>query len=291
MFEILNKQILSDGIKRLDIHAPNIALKAQPGQFVSIVPEEGDERVPFALTDTDPKRGTISLIFQEKGTTTGKLGSMPINENIFSILGPLGIPADITKKGTVVCVATGIATAQMLPICRALKEKGNKVIGIVGAKTKRKLLLEAQMRLVCDRIFMTTEDGSYERRSTATDFFESFIVKEQVDMVYAIGNAGMMQNISAITRKAKIETRVQLNPFMVDCMGMCGSCRVKVGGKIVLACTEGPEFDGHKVDFEDFKIRLKAFEDDSWNNQKLRHRIPKKEPAILQRFLSGILKK
>ena len=250
MFEVINKQILAENIKRIDILAPDIASKALPGQFVKICPEESDESIPLTISDYDAVRGIITLIFQEDGRTTGKLGSLPIGESVFSILGPLGKAADIEKKGRVVCVATGIGTAQILPICRALKKAGNKVVGIIGAKTKSKLMLEAQLRIACDKIFITTEDGSYVRRGLATEALKEVIGKEKIDLVYAIGNPQMMEAVCSITKKQKIKTLVQLKPIMVDCVGMCGSCRVKVGGKTVMACTDGPEFDGHKVDFK-----------------------------------------
>ncbi len=292
MYEILNKQILAEDVKRLDVSAPNIAKKIQPGQFVSVSPEEGDEHIPLSIVDTDPQKGVISLIFQEVGLTTGKLGTLPINESIFSILGPLGVPSKIDKKGVVVCVATGVGSAQILPICRAYRKAGNKVIGIIGAKTKRSLLLEAQMRLSCNKLLIATNDGTYERRGLATDILKEIVAQQKINFVYAIGSVDMMQAVCVFTKEKKIKTRVYLNPVMVDCMGMCGSCRVKVGGKILLACIEGPEFDGHKVDFQYFNIRMKAFEElDRWDNQKGLSSPKKSESGILTRFLSGILRK
>ncbi|MBU0467776.1 MAG: sulfide/dihydroorotate dehydrogenase-like FAD/NAD-binding protein [Candidatus Omnitrophica bacterium] len=292
MFEIINKQIIAEDIKRIDISAPNIASKVLPGQFVKICPEEGDESIPLTVSDYDAAKGIITLIFQEVGSTTGKLGSLPIGEAVFSILGPLGKAANIEKIGRVICVATGIGAAQILPICRALQKEGNKVVGIIGAKTKSKLMLEAQMRIACNKIFITTEDGSYVRRGLATEALKEVIGKEKINLVYAIGNPEMMETVCSITKKEKIRTLVQLKPIMVDCVGMCGSCRVKVGGKTVMACTDGPEFDGHKVDFKDYKARRKSHEEagkclnqKSLPNQKL------SESGILTKFLSGILKK
>lgn len=299
MFEIINKQILAKDIKMMEVYAPNIARKFKPGQFISVCPEEGDERIPLTIIDSDWDKGLISMIFQERGETTRKLGGMPIREPIFSILGPLGMPARIEKIGTVICIATGIGTAQILPICRAFKSAGNKVIGIVGAKTKKALMLEAQMRLSCNKFFIATNDGSYERRGFATDILETLINKyesEGVDtrsfLVYAIGAVEMMQSVCSLTREKKIKMLVQLTPVMGDCMGMCGSCRVKVGGETVSACTEGPEFDGHKVDFEDFSIRMNAFEESKeCCNHRLGHNRNQNEPGILRKFLSDILKK
>lgn len=291
MFEILNKQLVADNVKRLDIYAPNIAKKFLPGQFISVVPEEGDERIPLAVVDTDQVKGTISVIFHEVGQTTGKLGTLPINESIFSILGPLGVPSQITQRGNVICIATGIGIAKILPICRACRDQGNKVIGIIGAASKKDLLLEPQMRLICDKIFISTEDGSYERKGLATDVFEKVIEEKEIGFVYAIGSVEMMKKVSLMTKKLKIPTAVQLNPIMVDCMGMCGSCRVKVGGKTVFACIEGPEFDAHKVDFDDFKLRKKAIEEcDQCRNQKLQPKSRKNESGILTKWLSGFRK-
>lgn len=291
MFEIVTKQILAENIKRVDIHAPQIARKAQAGQFVSVSPEEGDERIPLSIIDCDSNKGMISLIFREVGETTGRLGSLPIGESVYSILGPLGKPAKISKKGIVVCVATGIGTAQILPICRAFKRAGNKVIGVIGAKNKKSLLLEPQIRIACEKILIATEDGSYENKGTATVTLQNLIEKDKVNLVYAIGSVEMLQAVSQATKKKNIKTMVHLNPMMVDCVGMCGSCRVKVGGKMVLACIDGPEFNGHKVDFNDYLIRKRAYEEiPEWQHQKLPLSLKRKESRTLTRFLSGILK-
>jgi len=291
MFEIINKQLVTNGVKRLDISAPDISKKVQPGQYISICPEEGDERIPLSVVASDAGKGTISIIFQEIGQTTGKLGTLPINESIFSILGPLGVPSKVEKRGVVICIATSIGIAKILPICRANKDIGNKVIGIIGAETKRDLLLEAQMRLLCNEVFITTEDGSYERKGLATDILKGIIAEKKVKFVYAVGSVEMMRNVCHMTKNKKIPTSVQLNPIMVDCIGMCGSCRVKVGGKTVLACMDGPEFDGHKVDFDDFEKRKKAIEEcDKCHNQKLKPKAQKKESGTLMRFLSDLLR-
>jgi ferredoxin--NADP+ reductase len=288
MFKILNKQILANDVKRLDVLAPLIARKIAPGQFIGVCPEEGDERIPLYVIEADPGKGTISLIFHEVGTTTKKLGEIAIHSQIFSILGPLGVESKIEKVGTVLCVATGIGTAQMLPICRSLKKAGNKIIGVIGAKTKKSLMLEAQMRMICNKIFITTNDGSYERRGQATDLVQKILKDENIHLVYAVGSAEMMQTVCQMTKEKSIPTRVHLNPVMIDCMGMCGSCRVKVGGKIVLSCVEGPEFDGQSVDFEHYKIRLDALKENvEWRSQKFQFNPQKDEPAILTKFLSA----
>lgn len=290
-YKIVNKQMLGSEVKRLVISAPEIAQRAQPGQFVSVCPEEGDERLPLAVVEADAARGTIVLIFRSVGHTLKKLGEFSIDESVFSVLGPLGVPAQIKKKGVVVCIATGIGVARILPVIRAYRKAGNKIIGIIGAGTKKDLLLEPQMRLACNKLLLVTEDGSYERRGLATTLLRDLLDKEQVDCVYAVGAVDMMQTVCSLTKERKIETRVQLNPVMVDCVGLCGACRVKVGGKIVLACIEGPEFNGHSVDFDDLKIRMKAFkESDQWRSLNAQFSPVKNESGIFTRFLADILK-
>ncbi len=290
-FFIKNKQNLAVDIKRLDVLAPQIASKIKPGQFVSVCPQEGDERIPLTVIDSDAPRQTITLIFQEVGATTKKLGAIPINESIFSIVGPLGVASRIEKKGTAVCVATGIGAVQILPIVRGLRKIGNKVIGIIGAKTKRSIVLESQMRIACNKLFITTNDGSYERKGLATDMLKSLLEKEKVDFVYAIGSVDMMQAVCTATKHKSIQTRVQLTPMMVDCMGMCGSCRVKIGDDIKLACMDGPEFDGHLVDYAYYQTRTKAFEESEWLSHRQQPSPKINEPRTLTKFLSGLIKK
>jgi len=290
MYRILNKQILAKKIKRMDILAPNVAQKILPGQFISLKPDQTDEAIPLSVVDRDLSKGTITIIVKEAGYTTNKLAAMSIKDEIFSILGPLGVPAYIRKKGVVVCVATDIGTAQILPICRALKEAGNKVVGIIGAKTKRAVLLEAQMRLACNKLLIATDDGSYERKGTAADILRLLIDRDNINQVHAIGSVDLMTSVCQMTKPKRIKTFVHLSPVMVDCMGMCGACRVKVGGKLVLACIEGPEFDGHKVDFEDYKIRLNAYKEQVWGNPKDQSSQSRDGQKTLTRFLSGILK-
>ena len=290
MFKIINKQILAKNIKRVDITAPGLAAKAQPGQFVSISPEEGDKRIPLTIVDTDLRKESITVLVHEVGEVSRKLAAMSLKDPVFSVLGPLGRPSTIEKKGRVVCIATGIGAAQILPIARALKNAGNKVIGIIGAKTKRELLLEPQMRLACSKLMIATNDGSYERRALATELFGALMEKDTIDAVYAVGSAEMMQTVSQWTAPAAIPTYVYLHPVMVDCMGMCGSCRVKVGAEILLACMDGPEFNGHLVDFEEYAVRLNAFKKEIWHNQKSTPSSDTSESKTFKRFLSGILK-
>ncbi|MBF0532689.1 MAG: sulfide/dihydroorotate dehydrogenase-like FAD/NAD-binding protein [Candidatus Omnitrophica bacterium] len=290
MFEILNKQILSDGVKRIDIAAPDIARKFRPGQFVSVCPEEGDERVPLSIIEADSSRGIITLMVREVGATTGKLGSLPIHESVFSILGPLGKPAAIAKLGTVVCVATGIGAAQILPICRALRDAGNKVIGVLGASTKKGVLVEHQMRIACNKLFIATEDGSFEYRGKATDILARLLKEQPVHMVYAIGCPTLMRSVADMTKERNIPLRVQLKPVMVDCVGMCGACRVRVVDRMVLACVEGPDFDGYQVDLEDYQSRSETLKEaNECPNPRSQLNPNPNGSGILTRFLSGFL--
>lgn len=256
MFKVLNKQLLNQNIKRLDIAAPAIAQHFLPGQFVMVTPFADSVAIPLSIVESDIRRGTISLIIHEQEEATRQLGAFSIDQDIHLVLGPLGVPAVIHKFGLVVCVAHGIGAAHMLPICRALKKAGNKVIGIIGAKTKRAMMLESQMRIVCDEVYVTTNDGSYERRALASEFLKTFLEKQPVDRVYAAGSVDMMEAASRLTQEKNVPIFVTLNPVMLDAVGLSATCRVKVGGEVRLASIDGPHFDGHQVDFEYLKVRL-----------------------------------
>jgi NAD(P)H-flavin reductase len=259
MFKILNRQILADDYTRLDIHAPEIASTVKAGQFVRVCPEEGGEHIPLTVVDADALKGSISLIVHHVGVTTRKLGAMAIHTSLYSVLGPLGMPAVIKKKGTVGCLAIGIGIAQILPVVRALRKAGNKVIGIIGAGTKRGLLTESQMRLACNKIFIALDEGSHGHQRLAVDIFKRMIQDENILGVYTIAPVDMMEDICSLTKSRGIETRVTIHTVMADGTGMCGSCRLKVGDKTVFSCVEGPEFDGHSVDFRDLRMRMNAF--------------------------------
>jgi len=267
MFKIVHKQIIAQDIKKIDISAPAIAARALPGQFVMVTPFQGDDNIPMTIIESDERRSVISLLVHEVGLSTRKLGDISIGECIHQIVGPLGLPAQLDKYGLVICVATGIGAAQILPICRGLKKKGNKIIGIIGAKSKKVLMLESQMRVVCDEVFITTNDGSYERRGLATELLKELLNKYTVNRVYAIGSVEMMQSASLMTKEKGIPLRVTLNPYMVNGLGLCGSCRVKIDGQSRLACVEGPEFDGHQVDYQDLSQRMNTLELRKWENQ------------------------
>ena len=291
MYKILHKQILAQDIKRIDIHAPAIVSKVAPGQFVMVTCDAQTHPIPMSVIDSDEKRGMISLIVHEIGVATRALGALAIGDTLWKVVGPLGQPAQIEKFGLVVCVATGIGAAQILPLCRALKKKGNKIIGIIGAKSKKVLMLESQMRVVCDEIFIATNDGSYERKGLATEVLKDFLNKYKVDCVYAIGSVDMMEAACAMTRLKSIPIYVTLNPYMTNGLGLCGSCRVKVGGHFQLACLHGPQFNGHEVDFGDLNYRMNALKETGCTNQNLFVKIPKQGLATFVKSLWGSTKK
>lgn len=291
MYKIIHKQVIAQDIKKIDITAPAIAARALPGQFVMVTPVLGEHNIPMAIIDSDERRSVVSLLVHEVGPATRKLGDLSIGESLYQMVGPLGRGAEMDKYGLVICVATGIGAAQILPICRGLKKKGNKVIGIIGAKSKKVLMLEPQMRVVCDEIFITTNDGSYERKGLATGLLKELLNKYTVQRVYAIGSVEMMQAAAGMTKEKNIPLRVTLNPYMVNGLGLCGSCRVKINGQYRLACVDGPEFDGHMVDYNDLSQRMNASEPVQWENQT--HPVSPKRPgfAIFAKSLWGSLKK
>ncbi len=291
MYKIIYKQVIAQDIKKIDITAPAIAARALPGQFVMVTPVLGEHNIPMTIIDSDERRSVISLLVHEVGPATRALGGLSIGESLYQMVGPLGRGAQMDKYGLVICVATGIGVAQILPICRGLKKKGNKVIGIIGAKSKKELMLEPQMRVVCDEIFITTNDGSYERKGLATGLLKELLNKYSVRRVYAIGSVEMMQTAARMTKEKNIPLRVTLNPYMVNGLGMCGSCRVKIDGQYRLACVEGPEFDGHMVDYNDLSQRMNAGESVPWENQT--HLISPERPGFagLVKSLWGSIKK
>ena len=255
MFKLINKQIIASNIKRLDIVAPMVVKKFQPGQFVMLGLTPESEKIPLAIADVDAYKDSIALIIKEQGSITQALGQLAIHDSVYSILGPLGTPATVKKVGTVMFVAVGIGIAQILPVCRAYRHIGNKTLGLIGGRNRREIILESQMRIACQKLYLTTEDGSFERRGTPATILRDLVTKEKVDMVYAAGPTEFLHGIAEITRAQSVKTFVQVNPVMLDGTGICGSCRVNVGGKLRLACVEGPEFDAHQIDFNDFKMR------------------------------------
>lgn len=260
MNTILCKKELAPGIKLFKVHAPFIARKAKPGQFIVLRIDERGERIPLTIADLDDGSGNITLVFQEVGKTTMQLGTLKEDNVIADLIGPLGRPSEIEKYGTVVCVGGGIGIAPVYPIARALKKAGNRVLSIIGARTKELLILEKEMRDISDEFYITTDDGTYGRHGFVTDELKNLIGnKIHIDVIYAIGPAVMMKAVSNTTRESQIKTIVSLNSIMVDATGMCGVCRVSVDNKTKFACVDGPEFDGHKVDFDLLIARQKIY--------------------------------
>lgn len=262
MFRIAKKERLASNIILLEVEAPEIAAKHQAGQFILLRIDEKGERIPITIAEKNVDEGTIRLIIQEVGTTTMRLGRMVEGDVIRDVTGPLGLPTHIENFGVAVCVGGGIGRAPIQPIARALKEAGNKVISIIGARTKELIFLEEEMEALSDRTIICTDDGSYGRHGFVTQALEELLNEGHVDLVVAIGPLPMMKACSELTKKYDVKTVVSLNPIMVDGTGMCGGCRVSVGGEIRFACVDGPEFDGHEVDFEELGRRLKAYNEE-----------------------------
>lgn len=268
MFRILEKKELAKEVTQITVEAPVIANKACAGQFVVLLLDDRGERIPLTLADWDKTKGSITLIFQKVGFSTKKLGSLDIGDNIQHILGPLGHPTKAEKSGEVYCVGGGVGIAEVYPVSRAFKQAGNRVTGIIGARAKDLIILEDKMRLVCDELFITTDDGSYEKKGFVTDILKGLfeVIEKSTHtkypgLVYAIGPVPMMKAVSGLTRDYGVKTIVSINPIMVDATGMCGACRCSVDGKTVFGCVDGPDFDGHKVDFDQLQSRLNLFKE------------------------------
>ena len=262
MFQILETRLLATAVKQFKIAAPEIARKRKPGQFVVLRINEEGERIPLTIADADPQAGVITLIFQEVGNSTAKLGKLKAGDSISDLIGPLGVPTHIEKFGTVVCIGGGIGIAPVYPIAKALREVGNTVLSIIGARTKDLLILEEEMAQVSNVLKISTDDGSYGYHGFVSDVLQDFIDQgTTIDLAVAIGPVPMMRVVCNVTRNQNIKTVVSLNPIMVDATGMCGACRVTVGGRTRFVCVDGPEFDGHQVDFAELVKRQRAYLD------------------------------
>jgi ferredoxin--NADP+ reductase len=251
MSRITSKRVLADKIKEIRVEVPDIARKALPGQFAVLKINEEGERIPLTIQGADQDEGTITLVFLEIGKTTTLLGMLEEGDEIMDVAGPLGTPSEVEKYGTCVIVGGGIGSACALPVARALKEGGNYVISIIGAKTKDLLILEEEFGEISDELHITTDDGSYGTKGFVTTALQEMIESgRRIDYVYSVGPVVMMRAVSNVTRPHSIKTVVSLNPIMIDATGMCGGCRVQVGGETKFACVDGPEFDAHDVDFD-----------------------------------------
>ncbi len=260
MNEILKKRVLSEGIKDIIVSSPIIARKRKAGQFIILRVHEKGERIPLTIVDSDPEAGTIRLIFQEVGKTTYLLGELEEGDRILDIAGPLGKPTQVENIGTVVCIGGGIGVAPVFPIASAMKQAGNTVLSIIGARSKDLLILEEEMAKTSDRLLVTTDDGTYGIHGFVTDGLKKLVDEGvKIDLCLAIGPVVMMRAVSNATRDYKIPTVVSLNSIMVDGTGMCGGCRVLINGKPKFVCVDGPEFNGHTVDFNGLIKRQRAY--------------------------------
>ncbi len=263
MYQIIEKRRLAPEVFLLRVAAPRIARKRKAGQFVIVRVDEEGERIPLTIVDSDTREGTITLVVQEVGTTTGKLNRLPAGAALLDLTGPLGHPTPVKKWGRAACLAGGVGAAELLPVIKAFRKAGSRVIAIVGARSREFLVLEEEIRQTADELHITTDDGSYGYRGLVTDRLLALINDGLMpDLVYAIGPVPMMKAVADLTRPYAIPTRVSLNPLMVDGTGMCGCCRVTVGGETRFACVDGPEFDGHLVDFAELSSRVKIYREE-----------------------------
>jgi ferredoxin--NADP+ reductase len=258
---IIEKQDLSENVVRMVLAAPEIARKRRAGQFIILKIDEPGERIPLTIVDSDVEAGTITIIFQVVGKTTAALAAMKAGDEISDVQGPLGNPTEIENFGHVVCIGGGVGVGVVYPLAAALKKAGNRVTSIIGARTQNLLILEEEMRKVSDRLIVATDDGSYGFHGFVSAVLQNLIdAKERIDRVFAIGPVPMMRVLCEVTRPHGIPTVVSLNPVMVDATGMCGACRVAVAGKTKFTCVDGPEFDGHQVDFALLTSRLRMYQ-------------------------------
>jgi ferredoxin/flavodoxin---NADP+ reductase len=263
MFKVVKREEMSEGNVILnEIEAPMIARKAKPGQFVILKVGEEGERIPLTMAETDTDKGTITVIYMVVGKSTALFKTLQVGDSYQDVIGPLGKPTHIEKLGKVVCVGGGTGIAVLHPITRAMKEIGNHVISIIGARSKDLLILEDKMKAASHDLRVCTDDGSYGHHGFVTEVLKEVLENEKIDLVVAIGPVPMMKFVSLITKEYNVPTLVSLNPIMVDGTGMCGGCRVTVGGKTKFACVDGPEFDGHQVDYDELMLRLQAYCED-----------------------------
>ncbi len=260
MFPIVESREIAKNVFLQKIQAPRIARKRKAGQFLVIRRGEFSERIPLTIVDSEPDEGTVTIIFQAVGKSTAELGGLKAGDTVLDVVGPLGLPTHLENLGTVVGIGGGIGAAPLLPIATAFKKAGNRLISIVGARTKDLLILEEEMRAISDQITVTTDDGSYAKKGFVTAALQELIdAGTEIDLCIAIGPVPMMRAVAEVTRPHGIKTVVSLNPIMVDATGMCGACRVSVGGKMRFVCVDGPEFDGHQVDFRELVMRNRAY--------------------------------
>lgn len=259
MNKIVEKEYFSERVVKLVVEAPLIARSRRPGHFVIVIPDPKGERIPLTIADADKERGTITLVIQAIGDSTSKICGFESGDCLHDIVGPLGRATHIEKRGTVVCCGGGVGVAPLLPIIRAMKEAGNRVVSVLAARTRELIILEQQVSEYSDEVIVMTDDGSYGEKGLVTEGVEKVLLREPVDEVVTIGPAIMMKFVAALTAKYNVPTICSLNTIMVDGTGMCGACRVTVDGRMRFVCVDGPEFDAHKVDFDEMLMRLRSY--------------------------------
>ncbi|MDD2387586.1 MAG: sulfide/dihydroorotate dehydrogenase-like FAD/NAD-binding protein [Bacteroidales bacterium] len=259
MNKIVGKEYLSEKIVKLEVEAPLIAKSRRAGHFVIVRIGDTGERIPYTIASSDIEKGTITLVIQLVGKSSEKICKLEVGDYVTDLVGPLGNATHIEKYGTVVCAGGGVGIAPMLPIIEAMSKAGNKVIAILAARSKELVILEDQVREFADELIVMTDDGSYGEKGLITAGVEKIIKREKVDLCVTIGPAVMMKFVALLTKKYEVPTLASLNTIMVDGTGMCGACRVTVGGETKFVCVDGPEFDAHKVDFDEMMIRLNAY--------------------------------
>lgn len=260
MAQIVNREEMAQGTIILnEIKAPRISQKAKPGQFVILQADETGERIPLTMADTNPDKGTITIIYMVVGKSTARFKELKVGDEYYALIGPLGKPTHVENVGKVICVGGGTGIAVLHPITRALKEAGNDVTTILGSRSYDLLIMEEEMRKASTDLHICTDDGSHGHHGFVTDILKDVLAKNDIDLVVAIGPIPMMKFCSLITKEANVKTLVSLNPIMVDGTGMCGCCRVTIGDETKFACVDGPEFDAHQVDFDELAKRLASY--------------------------------
>lgn len=261
MNKIIEKEQLNNNVVKLIIDAPRIAEKRKAGHFVIVKIDDKGERIPLTIADADAKKGTITLVIQKVGVTSHKLSLMEEGDTLTDVVGPLGNATEIENEGTVLCAGGGVGIAPLLPIARAFKEAGNRVVSVLAARNKDLIILEEEMKECSDELIIMTDDGSYGKQGLVTHGMEEILDKEKVNLAVTIGPAIMMKFASQTTKKYNVPTIASLNTIMVDGTGMCGACRVTVDSKTKFVCVDGPEFDAHKIDFDEMIMRLGAYQE------------------------------
>ena len=279
MSKIISKEYLSENVVKLEIEAPRIAKKRKAGHFVIIKIGKKGERIPLTISAADIEKGIITLIIQKVGVTSHKVALLEAGDEITDVVGPLGVATHVEKVGTVLCAGGGVGTAPLLPIVEAMKKAGNRIITVLAARSKDLIILEKEMRAYSDEVIIMTDDGSYGKQGLVTQGMEEVILREKVDKSIIIGPAIMMKFGSLLTKKYNIPTEVSLNAIMVDGTGMCGACRVSVGGSTKFVCVDGPEFDAHDVNFDELLTRLGGFKEEEYTAYQNYLEGLKKEPV------------